>query len=173
MMSGAVPPANWVVSWSLALSQLPCRISTWTSGLAEFQASTMACVAAIVLSWKAKLWNLSVIGSPLAWAPADVATPARAMPRAAAAPHALCFMYCSLLVRVGLVRVGLVRVGLVRVGLVRVCLGWVELVWVGRLGTWWSTGAPTARRRSSLHRPAEEAGGQAALDDGEEQQARD
>src|SRR6188768_2658819 len=143
MMSGAVPPANWVVSWSLALSQLPCRISTWTSGLAVFQASTIAWVAAIVLSWNAKLWNMSVIGSPLAWAPADVATPARAMPRAAAAPHALCFMCCSLLFRFGLIRVGL-------------------------LEKWWSTGGATTRRPSSLHRPAEEAGGQAALDDGEE-----
>src|SRR6478735_2475452 len=140
MMSGAVPPANWVVGWSLALSQLPCRISTWTSGLAVFQASTIAWVAAIVLSWNAKLWNLSVIGSLLAWAPADVATPARAMPRAAAAPHALCFMYCSLLFRFGLVE------------------------------RRWSTGE-TTRCVSSLHGPAEETGGQTALDDGEEQQA--
>src|SRR6187399_1684702 len=69
------------------------------------------------------------------------------MPRAAAAPHALCFMCCSLFFRVG-------------------------LIWVGLLERW-PTGGTTTRRASSLHGPAEEAGRQAALDDGEEEQARD
>src|SRR5215217_6824450 len=60
MMSGAVPPWNWVTSWSCTLSQLPWTYSTWMLGLAAFQSATIFLVAATVVFWNARLWNFSV-----------------------------------------------------------------------------------------------------------------
>ena len=60
MMSGAVPPWNWVTSWSCTESQLPWTYSTWMFGLAAFQSATIFLVAATVVFWKARLWNFSV-----------------------------------------------------------------------------------------------------------------
>jgi hypothetical protein len=59
MMSGAVPPWNWVTSWSCTESQLPWTYSTWMFGLAAFQSATIFLVAATVVFWKARLWNFS------------------------------------------------------------------------------------------------------------------
>ena len=59
MMSGAVPPWNWVTSWSCTESQLPCTSSTWVLGLSSFQESTISFVTFTVVSWKARLWKRS------------------------------------------------------------------------------------------------------------------
>jgi len=62
MMSGAVPPANCVTSWSWTLSQLPCTRSTFTSGLAALKSSTIFLVAVCVSGRKASDWNFRVTG---------------------------------------------------------------------------------------------------------------
>ena len=100
MMSGAEPPWNCVTSWSWTESQLPWTYSTWMSGFASFHSSTIACDAATVGSWKARLWNRSVTGpaldspsfplsSGVVPLPPDVAQPARSRIAAAAATHSV------------------------------------------------------------------------------------
>lgn len=88
MMSGAVPPWNWVTNWSCTESQLPCTYSTWMSGLAAFQSATIFFVAATVVFWKARLWNFSVTFSPDPSPPEVLSLPPPQAASATAAPAA-------------------------------------------------------------------------------------
>ena len=88
MMSGAVPPANCVVSLSLIESQLAWTTCTWMSGLAAFQLSTTFFVAAMVAGWSDRDWKVSVTGVP-AGVDAPAAPEAVAPPVVAALPPPL------------------------------------------------------------------------------------